>query len=65
MVIVETDSDSADDEIVNLAQEEILPSLDIPLIDRLAEKGVLVLDDRGNIFTKENIKEIIYKKCND
>ncbi len=58
MVIVETDSDSADDEIVNLAQEgDLAISHDIPLIDRLAEKGVLVLDDRGNIFTKENIKE--------
>ena len=58
MIVVETDSDSADDMIVELSQEgDLAITHDIPLIDRLTEKGVLVLDDRGNIFTQENIKE--------
>jgi len=58
MVIVESDSDSADNMIVDLAKEgDLAITHDIPLIDRLAEKGVLVLDDRGNVFTDKNIKE--------
>ncbi len=58
MIIVESDSDSADNMIVDLAKEgDLAITHDIPLIDRLAEKGVLVLDDRGNVFTDKNIKE--------
>ena len=58
MIIVESDSDSADNMIVELANEgDLAITHDIPLIDRLAEKGVLVLDDRGNVFTDKNIKE--------
>ncbi|NCD05196.1 MAG: DUF188 domain-containing protein [Spirochaetia bacterium] len=58
MIIVESDSDSADNMIVDLANEgDLAITHDIPLIDRLAEKGVLVLDDRGNVFTDKNIKE--------
>jgi uncharacterized protein YaiI (UPF0178 family) len=58
MIVVETNSDSADDKVVELAREgDLAITHDIPLIDRLTEKGVLVLDDRGNIFTKDNIKE--------
>lgn len=57
-IVVETDSDSADDKIVELAQKgDLAITHDIPLIDRLCEKGVLVLDDRGNTFTDKNIKE--------
>ncbi|MGD1819420.1 MAG: DUF188 domain-containing protein [Pleomorphochaeta sp.] len=58
MIIVQSDSDSADDKIVELANSgDLAITHDIPLIDRLTEKGVLVLDDRGNIFTDKNIKE--------
>lgn len=58
MIVVKSDSDSADDKIVELAQKgDLAITHDIPLIDRLCEKGVLVLDDRGNIFTDKNIKE--------
>ncbi|MGD1822091.1 MAG: DUF188 domain-containing protein, partial [Pleomorphochaeta sp.] len=52
MIVVESDSDSADNKIVELAEDgDLAITHDIPLIDRLCEKGVLVLDDRGNIFT--------------
>ncbi|MGD1816492.1 MAG: DUF188 domain-containing protein [Pleomorphochaeta sp.] len=58
MIIVQSDSDSADDKIVELANPgDLAITHDIPLIDRLTEKGVLVLDDRGNVFTDKNIKE--------
>ncbi len=58
MIIVQSDSDSADDKIVELSNSgDLAITHDIPLIDRLTEKGVLVLDDRGNIFTDKNIKE--------
>jgi uncharacterized protein YaiI (UPF0178 family) len=58
MIVVESGSDSADDKLVELAKAgDLAITHDVPLIDRLAEKGVLVLDDRGNIFTDENIKE--------
>lgn len=58
MIVVESGSDSADDKIVELAKAgDLAITHDIPLIDRLTENGVLVLDDRGNIFTDANIKE--------
>ncbi len=58
MIVVKSDSDSADDKIVEIAQKgDLAITHDIPLIDRLCEKGVLVLDDRGNIFSDKNIKE--------
>jgi uncharacterized protein YaiI (UPF0178 family) len=47
---------SADDYLVG---HVTLPALaithDVPLSARLVEKGVVVLDDRGNVFTKENV----------
>ena len=30
---------------------------DLPLAERLVDSGVTVLDDRGRVFTKENIRE--------
>lgn len=57
-IVVEQGANSADDKIVEIAT---LPSFaithDIPLAFRLVEKGLTVLDDRGNIYTEENIRE--------
>lgn len=57
-IVVEKGLNSADDKIVEIAK---LPSFaithDIPLALRLVEKGLTVLDDRGNIYTEENIRE--------
>lgn len=56
-IVVETGENSADDKLVDLSKEgDIAITHDIPLSDRLVEKGVLVLDDRGSIFTENNIK---------
>ena len=56
-IVVETGMNSADDKIVELAQEGSLAiTHDIPLADRLITKGTLVLDDRGSIYDANNIK---------
>jgi hypothetical protein len=49
---------AADERIVELAcNGDLVVTRDLPLAERLVEAGVLVLDDRGTIFTKENIRE--------
>jgi uncharacterized protein YaiI (UPF0178 family) len=49
---------SADNRIVELALKgDLALTRDLPLAERLVEKEVRVLDDRGRIYTKENIKE--------
>jgi uncharacterized protein YaiI (UPF0178 family) len=49
---------AADDRIVALALPgDLAVTRDLPLAERLAEAGVAVLDDRGSVFTKENIRE--------
>lgn len=58
MVVVPTGANSADDYLV---ENSSLPGFaithDVPLSNRLVEKGLVVLDDRGGVFTSENIKE--------
>jgi len=49
---------AADNRIVELARPgDLVITRDLPLAERLVEAGVTVLDDRGRVFTKENIKE--------
>jgi uncharacterized protein YaiI (UPF0178 family) len=56
-IVVETGENSADDKIVELAgKDDLAITHDIPLADRLVTKGTLVLDDRGAIYTEDNIK---------
>jgi uncharacterized protein YaiI (UPF0178 family) len=48
---------SADNRIVDLAGPgDLAVTRDIPLAERLVEAQVCVLDDRGKIYTKENIR---------
>ncbi len=57
-IIVEAGPDLADDRIVELAQKnDLIISADIPLADRVIQKGAFVIDHRGDFFTAENIKE--------
>ena len=57
MVVVPSGANSADDYLVEHA---LLPGFaithDIPLASRLVEKGLVVLDDRGHEYTKENVR---------
>jgi uncharacterized protein YaiI (UPF0178 family) len=49
---------AADDRIVELALAgDLAITRDIPLAERLVERGALVLDDRGTAYTRENIRE--------
>jgi uncharacterized protein YaiI (UPF0178 family) len=48
---------AADDRIVELAVTgDLVITRDVPLANRLTEKGVAVIDDRGRIFTPDNIR---------
>ncbi|AEF81137.1 DUF188 domain-containing protein [Leadbettera azotonutricia] len=50
---------SADNRIVELAAAgDLAVTRDVPLAERLVEKGISVLDDRGRIYTAENIREL-------
>ncbi|MDR0301287.1 MAG: DUF188 domain-containing protein [Treponema sp.] len=51
---------AADDRIVELAESgDIAITRDVPLAKRLVEKDITVLDDRGRVFTKNNINELL------
>ena len=48
---------SADDRIVELATpDDLTVTRDLPLAERLVNKQVIVMDDRGRIYTSDNIK---------
>jgi len=58
MIVVESGADQADRWIVDHASTDSLAiTRDIILADMLVQKGIIVLDDRGNVFTNENIAE--------
>jgi hypothetical protein len=51
---------SADDRIVALAEcGDFIVTRDVPLAKRLVEKGASVIDDRGRVFTPDNINELL------
>jgi len=58
LLLVEGGPDAADGKIVELALPgDLAVTRDLPLAERLAEKGVSVLSDRGETFTAENVRE--------
>lgn len=58
MELCPTESGAADDRIVEKAEPgDIVITRDIPLAARLVEKQIAVIDDRGTLYTSENIKE--------
>ncbi len=51
-------ADVADDEIVEKSvRGDLCVTADIPLAARLVEKGVVVLDPRGDEYDEENVRE--------
>ena len=49
---------AADDRIVELAEQgDLVVTRDIPLAARLVERSIRVIDDRGTVYTRENIRE--------
>ena len=60
MEICSANENSADDRIVELAEKnDLAVTRDVPLAKRLVEKEVFVLDDRGRVFTADNINEML------
>jgi len=60
MEICSADENSADNRIVELAEKnDLAVTRDVPLAKRLIEKEVFVLDDRGRVFTANNINEML------
>jgi len=60
MEICPNRENSADDRLVEMSQEgDIVITRDVPLAKRLVEKGASALDDRGRVFTRDNINEML------
>lgn len=58
LVLVEGGPDAADRHILAEARPgDLAVTRDLPLAEGLAEAGVLVLNDRGEVFTLENVRE--------
>jgi len=58
MVLVSPKEGSADDYIVSvIGREDIVITRDIPLAARCIEREALVLNDRGMVYTENNIRE--------
>jgi uncharacterized protein YaiI (UPF0178 family) len=60
MDICPNSENAADDRIVELAASgDLAITRDIPLAKRLVDKDVSVIDDRGRVFTRDNINEAL------
>jgi len=60
MIICPITDNAADDRIVELAQKgDLAVTRDVPLAKRLIEKDAAVIDDRGRVFTANNINELL------
>ena len=58
MIVCDATPDAADNYIVdNAMQNDIVITRDIPMAARLLEKNITTINDRGLLFTSENIKE--------
>ncbi len=58
MIVTDSSDQSADKYIVdNVDEGDLVITRDIPLADELVTKKIVVLNDRGVLYTSENIKE--------
>lgn len=58
MIMADMTPDAADDYIVEHAgPDDLVVTRDIPLAKRLVDNGIRVLNDRGTVYTDENIRE--------
>ena len=59
MELCSTEEGAADRRIEELSSPgDLVLTRDVPLAEKLVIKDVRVIDDRGRVFTKENIKEL-------
>lgn len=60
MVRVGNNFNEADDEIARLAQAgDLVVTADIPLADRIVDKGATGLNPRGELYTPDNVKGLL------
>ncbi len=60
MIICEATKDAADNYIYdNAGKNDLVITRDIVFADRLVNKDISTINDRGTIFNKENIKELL------
>ncbi len=59
-LIVDADADEADHKIVEMLQEgDLVITADIPLADRVISKNAHAIDHRGELYSKDNIKQYL------
>jgi len=57
-IVVDDGPDAADNYLLENAEScDIVVTRDIPLADELVKKGINVINDRGDYYTRENIRE--------
>ncbi len=58
MIICDKEKNAADDYIFdNSGENDIVVTRDIPFAARLVQKNITVMNDRGLLFTKDNIED--------
>jgi uncharacterized protein YaiI (UPF0178 family) len=59
-IIVEAGADEADHRIVAMVEAgDLVITADIPLADRVITKGAHAIDHRGELYTRDNIKQYL------
>ena len=59
-IIVDAGADEADNKIVELLTEgDLVITADIPLADRIISKNAHAIDHRGELYSKDNIKQYL------
>jgi len=59
-IIVDAGADEADHKIVEMVQEgDLVITADIPLADRVISKNAHAIDHRGELYSKDNIKQYL------
>ena len=59
-ILVDQGADEADHLIVEMAEEgDLVITADIPLADRIISKNAHAIDHRGELYSKENIKQYL------
>ena len=60
MIICNQEKDAADNYIfLNVQENDLVITRDIVFADRLVERNIACINDRGTIFTKDNIKPLL------
>lgn len=58
MIVTESEKDAADNYIFdNINDNDIAITRDIPFAARLVEKNIVIINDRGTLYNKDNISE--------